>query len=106
MAQAMTAQPAKPAATAAATVTLVDYYAPWCGPCRAMEPVMEEIEKEFAGKVTIKKINVDEEQEAANTAGVMSIPTLHVLRDNKVVQAMIGFQSKEELTKALQAALK
>lgn len=86
---------------ATATVKLVDYYAPWCGPCRAMEPIMEELEKELKGKVIIERVNVDEDQARSNAAGVMSIPTLHIEKDGKVVNALIGFQSKEDLAKAL-----
>lgn len=88
------------------TVTLIDFHAPWCGPCRAMEPVFEEIEQEYAGRVTIEKVNVDEEQERASQAGVMSIPTLHIVKDGKILQTLIGYQSKDDLGKVLDQALR
>ncbi len=86
-------------------VKLIDWHAPWCGPCRAMEPIITELKSELAGKVTFEEVNVDVEQDKANAAGVMSLPTLHIEKDGKVIQTLIGFQSKEELTKALKAAL-
>lgn len=87
------------------TVKLVDWYADWCGPCRAMEPVLHEIEHEFAGKITIEKIDVDKEGDRANAAGVMSMPTFHIMKDDKIMQTLIGYQAKEELAKHLKAAL-
>lgn len=91
--------------TAQPTVKLIDYYADWCGPCRAMEPVLEELQQEFAGKVVFEKVNVDAEQDKANAAGVMSLPTFHVTKDDKVIQTLIGYQSKDEMAKQLTAAL-
>jgi thioredoxin 1 len=70
-----------------------------------MEPIMDELHKELDGKVKFEKVNVDAEPERSNAAGVMSIPTLHVVKDGKIVQTMIGFQSKQDLEKALLAAL-
>lgn len=90
----------------AENVKLIDYNAPWCGPCRAMEPIMEELQKELAGKVIIERINVDEQPDKSNAAGVMSIPTLHIVKDGKVMQTLIGYQSKEDLMKHLNAALR
>ncbi len=89
----------------ATKVKVIDYMAPWCGPCKAMEPIFEELGKEYAGRVTFERINVDEQQELSNQLGIMSIPTLHILKDNKVVQSLIGFQSKDDLTKYLNAVL-
>jgi len=80
---------------------LLDLWASWCGPCRIMEPVIEELEKELAGKVEVVKINVDEKPEEAQKYGVMSIPTYIVLKDEKEVGRKIGVTSKQDLLKLL-----
>ncbi|HSX18551.1 MAG TPA: thioredoxin [Candidatus Saccharimonadales bacterium] len=82
-------------------VKLLDFWAEWCGPCKFMEPTLEEIEKELKGKVQIEKINVDENQEIAAQHGVMSIPTYIVMKDDKEVERIIGATSKENLLKAI-----
>lgn len=83
-------------------VKLLDYWASWCGPCHVMEPVIEELEKELAGKVEIEKINVDENPKKASEYGVMSIPTYIILNDGKEVGRKIGVTAKAELLKLLQ----
>lgn len=82
-------------------VKLLDYWAVWCGPCRVMEPVIEELEKELAGKVEVVKINVDEKPEEASKYGVMSIPTYIVLKDGKEAGRKIGITSKTDLLQLL-----
>jgi thioredoxin 1 len=85
-------------------VTLVDFWAEWCGPCRMMAPVLDELSAQYAGKVTIGKINVDNEGELAQEFGVSSIPTLIVFKDGKEVNRYVGVTSKTELARALDAA--
>lgn len=84
------------------SVKLLDLWALWCGPCRVMKPIIEELEKELAGKVEVVKINVDEKPEEASKYGVMSIPTYIVLKDGKEVGRKIGVTSKQDLLKLLQ----
>lgn len=86
-----------------AKIQLLDHWAPWCQPCRIMNPIIEEIEKELAGKVEVVKINVDEKPEEAQKYGVMSIPTYIVLKDGKEVGRKIGVTSKADLIKLLQS---
>lgn len=82
-------------------IQLLDFWASWCGPCRVMAPVIEELEKELAGKVEVEKINVDENQAKASEYGVMSIPTYIALKDGKEVGRKIGVTSKADLLKLL-----
>lgn len=82
-------------------VKLIDFWAPWCGPCRVMNPVLEELEKELVGKITVEKYNVDENQAMAQKYGVMSIPTYVVEKDGKEVGRRIGVTAKAELLKLL-----
>ena len=82
-------------------VKLLDFWAPWCGPCLIMNPILEEIEKELAGKFEIEKINVDENPEKTSQYGVMSIPTYIIEKDGKEVGRKIGVVQKQELVKLL-----
>lgn len=76
---------------------LVDFYADWCGPCNAMEPVIEELAKELEEKVKVGKINVDENPDIAVEYNVMSIPTLIVFKNGKEEKRLVGLRNKEEL---------
>lgn len=80
---------------------LLDFWAPWCGPCRMVGPILEEVAQAVDGKAKVGKVNVDEEPELARTFGVMSIPTLVVIKDGRVAQTTVGVQSKEALIKML-----
>ena len=84
---------------------LVDFYADWCGPCKAMAPVVETLAEEYAGKAKVGKINTDENQDIAMEYGIMSIPTFLVFKGGKVVNKMIGMQDKRNLVAAIEEAL-
>ena len=81
---------------------LLDFWAPWCGPCQMMKPVIEEIKKELTAKIEIEEINVDDNQAKASEYGVMSIPTYVILKEGKEVGRKMGVTSKEDLLKLLQ----
>ena len=76
---------------------LIDFWATWCGPCRAMMPVVEQIANENEGKIKVCKVNVDEEAELASKFNVMSIPTFVAINNGKVVGTSLGVQTKEEV---------
>lgn len=78
---------------------LVDFWAPWCGPCKMIAPVLEELDAEIGNDVKIVKVDVDENPETAGQFGVMSIPTLVMFKDGAKVDQVVGFKPKEELKK-------
>ena len=80
---------------------LVDFWATWCGPCRMLAPVIEEIANEYAGKVKVGKVNVDDERELALEYGVSSIPTVMVFQNGEVKATSLGYRPKEELEQLL-----
>lgn len=91
--------------TVSSGVTLVDFWAEWCGPCRRVTPMLEQMAPNYAGKATIAKCNVDDAPGLAQEYGVGSIPTLIVMKDGAEVKRFIGITPVEELSKALDAAL-
>ena len=84
-------------ATVAQGVTLVDFWAPWCGPCKMIAPILDELAGEMQGKAQIVKINVDDNPEVAGQFGIMSIPTLMLFKDGKLVDKIVGGQPKPQL---------
>ncbi|WP_243386113.1 thioredoxin [Bacillus kexueae] len=82
-------------------LVLVDFWAPWCGPCKMIAPVLEELDQDMGSEVKIVKIDVDENQETAQKFGVMSIPTLLVFKNGEVVDKTVGYQPKEALAELL-----
>ncbi len=84
---------------------LVDFWAPWCGPCRSMAPVLDEVAKEFEGRVKVCKVNVDNNQELARKYGIMSIPTLIFFKNGQAAGQVIGFTPKNVLAKKLEGLL-
>lgn len=80
---------------------LLDFWAEWCGPCRMLSPVIEEIAGDYSGKVKVGKVNVDNEEQLAATFGISSIPTIVIMKNGKVVNSSVGFMPKEEITKML-----
>jgi len=88
------------------TPVLVDFWAAWCGPCRVMGPIVEEVAKEYAGRAKIAKVNVDENPELSQQYGIMSIPTIKFFKGSKIVGEVIGIVPKTTLTTQLDLLLK
>ncbi|MGB9964185.1 thioredoxin [Halobacterium sp. CBA1126] len=86
------------------TVTIKDFYADWCGPCKTQDPILEELEEDYGDRVTFEKIDVDENEDVANEYQVRSIPTVVVEDDDGVVERFVGVTQRDQLEDALEEA--
>ncbi len=84
---------------------LVDFWAPWCGPCKAIGPIVEELAGEFGATAKIGKINVDDNQDLAGKFGIRGIPTVMIFKGGEVANTFVGLRSKEDLREALNDAM-
>lgn len=84
---------------------LVDFWAQWCGPCRAVGPIMDDLAEEYQGKVKVGKINVDEQGELAAKYRVMSIPTVMLFKDGQIAEKLVGARPKEEFTSIIEKSI-
>lgn len=84
---------------------MLDFWATWCGPCRMLAPVIEEIAEEHDGKAKVGKVNVDDEQELASAFGIASIPTVVVIKNGKIADSSVGYVPKEKLEEMLKSVL-
>jgi len=89
----------------AKTPVLVDFWAEWCGPCRMVAPVVEELAEEYEGRISFVKMDVDQNPKTASGYGIMSIPTLLIFKDGSPVSNIVGFRPKAELKRSLDAVL-
>ena len=89
------------AAVAAAPLAMVDFWADWCGPCKMLAPLIESLDKEYEGRVTVGKVNVDDEQELAIRYGVMSIPTVIFFKDGQEIDRKVGVMPPQVFTQVL-----
>ncbi|GAN69128.1 MULTISPECIES: thioredoxin TrxA [Acetobacter] len=89
----------------ASGLVLVDFWAEWCGPCKMIGPALEELGKDFAGKLTVAKINIDDNPVSPNTYGVRSIPTLMLVKDGQVLDTKVGALPKSQLKAWVEGAL-
>lgn len=84
---------------------IVDFWAPWCGPCKMVGPIIDELAKEYEGKIVVGKLNVDDNQETAGQYNVMSIPSVMIFKDGKPLKTIVGAQGKESYKKAISEVL-
>ena len=84
---------------------VVDFWAPWCAPCRIVSPIIEDLAKEYEGKVKVGKLNVDENQQTSGKFGIMSIPSVLIFKNGNPVKTIIGAQGKEKYKKEIEEVL-
>ena len=84
---------------------LLDFWASWCGPCRMIAPYVEELAAEYAGRIKVGKVNVDEEVGLASNFRITAIPTILILKDGKIAQDAVGYRSKQDLEAMIQKVL-
>jgi thioredoxin 1 len=101
----LTADTFKTTIAGATTPVLVDFWAPWCGPCKAIAPILEELAEEFAGKLRIAKVNIDDNDTIAAEHGIRAIPTMLLFKNGKLVEQIVGMLPKATLKEKLQAQI-
>jgi len=101
----LTTETFKTTIAGATTPVLVDFWAPWCGPCKAIAPILEELAEEFAGQLRIAKVNIDDNAEIATEHGIRAIPTMLLFKNGKLVEQIVGMLPKATLKEKLQAQI-
>jgi thioredoxin 1 len=87
-------------------VTLIDFWADWCGPCKMLAPLIDDLEKEYEGRASICKVNADDNAEIMQEYGIRGIPTVMIFKDGAITETMVGLAQKTKLVDALESALK
>jgi thioredoxin 1 len=101
----LTTETFKAAVSSSATPLLVDFWAPWCGPCKAIAPVLDELAAEFDGKISIAKVNIDENESIAAEFGIRAIPTMLLFKGGRVIEQIVGLLPKAALKTKLTAQI-